>query len=256
MAAGAALASLPTPCTTVNASLLESANADLIDRLATADDIDLSFTDLSSGTDAEREAQTICDRIARMEGEVIRAEKEYNTAHLEKEFEKIAQKKKNSKGRKEQALMEIDQMGTRMRQLNETMEHALWKRLQAAWEGAGRGPKRVVFKNCGLSPFILLKLLPSLSIEATEVILDGNDLEDRGAEVCAELLRDAVELQTLSVRDCGFTDGGMGTLAAGIVSAPKIKTLDARDNGLSTRQSAQLAFGALEQFKPGVECLV
>merc|ERR1719214_95363 len=102
----------------VNASLLTSLNGALIDALATASSLDLSHTDLSSGTGDEVEAQAIVDELVLRRGELQRAKKDYSEAHKEKDFPKIQEKKKSAKQREEDANAAIARLETRLAQLN------------------------------------------------------------------------------------------------------------------------------------------
>merc|ERR1711939_890659 len=109
-------------------------------------------------------------------------------------------------------------------------------------------------KNCALTAYAFSKLRIVLAPHVCELFLDGNDLEDRGAEEVTELLAESPQLKRLAVRNCGFTDLGMGTLAAGVARSACLEQLDARNNGLSTAGASQ-AFVAVQRFRP-VTCLL
>merc|ERR1719301_454352 len=91
----------------VNASLLSSLNGALIEALAEASSLDLSHTDLSSGTGDEVEAQAVVDELVLRRGELQRAKKDYSEAHKEKDFAKIQEKKKGAKQREDDATAAI-----------------------------------------------------------------------------------------------------------------------------------------------------
>merc|ERR1719238_1003253 len=91
----------------VNASLLSSLNGALIEALATASNLDLSHTDLSSGTGNEVDAQAVVDELVLRRGELQRAKKDYSEAHKEKDFAKIQEKKKAAKQREEETTAAI-----------------------------------------------------------------------------------------------------------------------------------------------------
>jgi hypothetical protein len=236
----------------VNASLLTSLNGALIEALATASNLDLSHTDLSSGTGDENEAQAVVDELVLRRGELQRAKYDYSQAHKEKDFQKIQEKKKNSKQREDDATAAIGRLEKRLAQLNTGFESVPWGMLSAAWRT--QSPSHLSLKNCALTSFALSKLRIALAPHVCELFLDGNDLEDRGAEEVTELLAESPKLTRLAVRNCGFTDLGMGTLAAGIARSAALQHLDARNNGLSTAGASQ-AFVAVQRFRP-VNCLL
>jgi hypothetical protein len=250
-----ALLKLPVDAATidvVNASLLSSLNGPLIEALATASTLDLSHVDLSSGTNDEVEAQACVDELVLRRGELQRAKKDYSEAHKEKEFPKIQEKKKNAKGREDTATAAIGRLETRLAKLNTGFESIPWGMLSEAWRN--QCPSHLTLKNCGLTAFALSKLRVVLAPHVCELYLDGNDLEDRGAEEVTELLSESSTLKRLAVRNCGFTDLGMGTLAAGVARSAVLEHLDARNNGLSTAGASQ-AFVAVQRFRP-VTCLL
>merc|ERR1712072_970831 len=136
--------------------------------------------------------------------------------------------------------------------LNTGFECVPWGRLAVAWQA--QCPSYLSLKNCALTAFALGKLRVVLAPHVCELFLDGNDLEDRGAEEVTELLAEGSKLTRLAVRNCSFTDLGMGTLAAGVVRSSSLEHLDARNNGLSTAGASQ-AFVAVQRFRP-VTCLL
>jgi hypothetical protein len=236
----------------VNASLLTSLNGALIEAIATASSLDLSHTDLSSGTEDEVDAQAIVDELVLRRSELQRAKKDYSESHKEKDFAKIQEKKRDAKAREENSTAAINRLETRLAKLNTGFESVPWGLLSAAWQG--QCPSHLSLKNCGLTAFALSKLRIVLADHVCELFLDGNDLEDRGAEEVTELLAEGSKLTRLAVRNCSFTDLGMGTLAAGVARSSSLEHLDARNNGLSTAGASQ-AFVAVQRFRP-VTCLL
>merc|ERR1719301_80762 len=120
-----ALLKLPVNSATidvVNASLLSSLNGALIDALATASNLDLSHTDLSSGSGDEVEAQAIVDELVLRRGELQRAKKDYSEAHKEKDFAKIQEKKKAAKQREEETTAAMNRLDTRLATLTNSFE--------------------------------------------------------------------------------------------------------------------------------------
>jgi hypothetical protein len=236
----------------VNASLLSSLNGALMEALATASSLDLSHTDLSSGTEDEVEAQAVVDELVLRRGELQRAKKDYSEAHKEKDFPKIQEKKRNAKQREDDSNVAIGRLENRLAKLNTGFESVPWGMLTVTWQS--QCPSHLSLKNCALTAFAFSKLRVVLAPHVVELFLDGNDLEDRGAEEVTELLSESPKLTRLTVRNCGFTDLGMGTLAAGIVRSAALEHLDARNNGLSTAGASQ-AFVAVQRFRP-VNCLL
>merc|ERR1719456_1394303 len=124
-----ALLKLPVDAATidvVNASLLTSLNGALIDAIATASDLDLSHTDLSSGTGDEVEAQAIVDELVLRRGELQRAKKDYSEAHKQKDFPKIQEAKKSAKQREDDSTAAIGRLETRLAKLNSGFESVPW----------------------------------------------------------------------------------------------------------------------------------
>jgi hypothetical protein len=242
------------PPDAVNASLLASIDAALLAALAHASDLDLSHSDLSTGTGTEGDVQACIDKMALHRGDLARANTDYNNAHKEKEFAKIQEIKKSATERKEKNSAALAELEERVKKLKAQMDAAPWRLLQRAWEAACRAPARLVLKNCGLSAFSLAELRAAVAPHVEELVLDGNDLGDRGAEEVAELLAVSPQLKRLAVRNCGFTDMGMGVLAAGLARSGSLQSLDARANGLST-SGAAAAFDAVQRFRP-TECLL
>jgi hypothetical protein len=250
-----ALLKLPVNAATidiVNASLLSSLNGALIDAIATASSLDLSHTDLSSGTADEVEAQAAVDELLLRRGELQRAKKDYSEAHKEKDFAKIQEKKKAAKQREDDSNAAIGRLETRLSKLSTGFESVPWGLLSEAWRI--QCPSHLSLNNCALTAFALSKLRIVLAPHVCELFLDGNDLEDRGAEEVTELLAESSKLKRLAVRNCSFTDLGMGTLAAGVARSASLEHLDARNNGLSTAGASQ-AFVAVQRFRP-VTCLL
>merc|ERR1719456_1777616 len=105
----------------VNASLLSSLDGTLIEALATASNLDLSHTDLSSGTGDEVEAQAIVDELVLRRGELQRAKKDYSEAHKQKDFPKIQEAKKASKQREDESVA-IGRLESRLAKLNNGFE--------------------------------------------------------------------------------------------------------------------------------------
>jgi polyhydroxyalkanoate synthesis regulator phasin len=236
----------------VNASLLSSLNGALIEAIATASTLDLSHTDLSSGTADEVEAQAAVDELVLRRGELQRAKKDYGEAHKEKDFPKIQEKKKVAKQREDDSNAAIARLETKLAKLNNGFESIPWGMLTTAW--GTQCPSHLSLKNCALTAFALSKLRVVLAPHVCELFLDGNDLEDRGAEEVTELLAESSKLKRLAVRNCSFTDLGMGTLAAGVARSTALEHLDARNNGLATAGASQ-AFVAVQRFRP-VTCLL
>jgi hypothetical protein len=236
----------------VNASLLSSLNGALIEALATASSLDFSHTDLSSGTGNEVEAQAVVDELVLRRGELERAKKDYSEAHKEKDFPKIQEKKRLSKDREDTASAAIARLESRLAKLNSGFESVPWGMLTVAWRP--QCPSHLSLKNCAITAFALSKLRIVFAPHVCELFLDGNDLEDRGAEEVTELLAESSKLKRLAVRNCSFTDLGMGTLAAGVARSASLEHLDARNNGLSTAGASQ-AFVAVQRFRP-VTCVL
>merc|ERR1711937_644647 len=152
--------------------------------------------------------------------------------------------KRDAKAREENSTAAIGRLETRLAKLNSGFESVPWGMLAVAWRP--QCPSHLSLKNCALTAFALSKLRIVLAPHVCELFLDGNDLEDRGAEEVTELLAESPKLTRLTVRNCGLTDLGMGTLAAGIVRSASLEHLDVRDNGLSTAGASQ-AFVAVQR---------
>jgi polyhydroxyalkanoate synthesis regulator phasin len=243
---------LPAELGAVNASLLSSIDAPFLQAVASASDLDLSFSDLSSGTSAEVEATAAVDELALRRSELEKAKFEYGEAHKEKDFAKIQEKKKAAKSKQEATTAAISTLEQKLAKLNAKMDSAPWSVLIGKWKTAC--PTRLSLKTCGLTAYALAQLRPVLAPHVKTLLLDGNDLGDRGAEEVTELLAECTCLEHLAVRNCSFSDLGMGTLAAGVARSKALQTLDVRQNALATGGAAE-AFLAVQRFR-AVKCLL
>merc|ERR1712224_753381 len=103
----------------------------------------------------------------------------------------------------------------------------------------GECPTRLALKTCGLTAYALAQMRAAVAPHVKTLVLDGNDLGDRGAEEVTELIAESACLEHIALRNCAFTDLGMGTLAAGVARSRALKTLDVRQNNLATGGAAE-----------------
>jgi len=118
--------------------------------------------------------------------------------------------------------------------MNAELKETLWALLLSAGI-----PSKLEANNCGLLAANLQLLVhhDDIASKLTSLSLDGNYFGDLGAHEIAELIRKATALEELSVRNTGLTDEGISVIVAPLVSHKNLRSLDVRNNTLTSSVS-------------------